>query len=120
MSGQGEFPYFDAHCDTIYRIEESGEGQALEMGSREEQLAYYGAADKLRQNEGHIDLTRTRRCFSRYGQFFALYWDTARLAPGEGFACCGLTSARNLLRDSRISLSDCAIASSVRFMASST
>ena len=43
MSGQGEFPYFDAHCDTIYRIEESGEGQALEMGSREEQLAYYGA-----------------------------------------------------------------------------
>ena len=88
MSGQGEFPYFDAHCDTIYRIEESGEGQALEMGSREEQLAYYGAADKLRQNGGHIDLTRTRRCFSRYGQFFALYWDTARLAPGEGFACC--------------------------------
>ena len=39
---------------------------------------------------------------------------------GEGFACCGLTSARNLLRDSRISLSAWAMASSVRFMESST
>ena len=39
---------------------------------------------------------------------------------GEGFACCGLTSARNLLRDSRTSLSAWAMASSVRFMESST
>ena len=39
---------------------------------------------------------------------------------GDGFAACGLTSARNFVRDSRISLSDYAIASSVRFMASST
>ena len=39
---------------------------------------------------------------------------------GEGLACCGLTRARNLLRDSRISLRACAMASSVRFMESST
>ncbi len=88
MSKTRKIPYFDAHCDTIYRIEETGEGQALEMGSREEQLAYYGAAEHLRQNGGHIDLMRAGECFSRYGQFFALYWDTARLAPGGGFACC--------------------------------
>lgn len=39
---------------------------------------------------------------------------------GEGLACCGLTRARNLLRDSRISPRACAMASSVRFMESST
>lgn len=39
---------------------------------------------------------------------------------GDGFAACGLTSARNLVLDSLISDRDCAIASSVRFIASST
>ena len=42
------------------------------------------------------------------------------LVPREGFAACGLTSVRNFERDSRISDRDWEIASSVRFMASST
>jgi hypothetical protein len=39
---------------------------------------------------------------------------------GEGLAACGFTRARNFVRDSRISDRDCAMASSVRFMESST
>ena len=36
-----KIPYFDAHCDTIYRCEETGCHTALEMGeSAEEQRAY--------------------------------------------------------------------------------
>ena len=37
-------PYFDAHCDTIYRCLETGETSALEYGEdREEQRRYYAA-----------------------------------------------------------------------------
>lgn len=75
-----KIPYFDAHCDTIYRCEETGGGAALDMGA--EQAAYYAACGCLRQNEGHIDLIRGRE-FARYGQFFALYWD-AKNAPADG------------------------------------
>lgn len=78
-----KIPYFDAHCDTIYRCEETGRGGALEMESdREAQEAYYDACGCLRENGGHIDLRRGRE-FARYGQFFALYWD-AKNAPADG------------------------------------
>lgn len=71
-----KIPYFDAHCDTIYRCEETGcSDGALEMGTDQEaQKAYYAACGCLRENGGHIDLVRGRN-FARYGQFFALYWD---------------------------------------------
>ena len=79
-----KIPYFDAHCDTIYRCEETGCGAgALEMETdREAQKAYYAACGCLRENGGHIDLVRGRE-FARYGQFFALYWD-AKNAPADG------------------------------------
>lgn len=76
-------PYFDAHCDTIYRCLETGETSALEYGEdREEQRHYYAASTHLRQNGGHIDLTRGLR-FSRCAQFFALFHDAAE-APADG------------------------------------
>ena len=66
-----KIPYFDAHCDTIYRCEETGCHAALEMGeSAEEQRAYYAACGCLRENGGHIDLVRGGG-FARYAQFFA-------------------------------------------------
>lgn len=79
-----KIPYFDAHCDTIYRCEETGcSDAALEMGTDQEaQKAYYAACGCLRENGGHIDLVRGRN-FARYGQFFALYWD-AKNAPADG------------------------------------
>ena len=80
-----KIPYFDAHCDTIYRCEETGGEAALDMGA--EQADYYAACGCLRRNEGHIDLVRGQE-FARYGQFFALYWD-AKNAPQEClFAHC--------------------------------
>ena len=46
-------PYFDAHCDTIYRCLETGETSALEYGEdREEQRRYYAASTHLRKNGG--------------------------------------------------------------------
>lgn len=65
-----KIPYFDAHCDTIYRCEETGcSDGALEMGTDQEaQKAYYAACGCLRENGGHIDLVRGRN-FARYGQF---------------------------------------------------
>lgn len=84
-----KIPYFDAHCDTIYRCEENGRfGAALEMETDPaKQQAYYAACGCLRENGGHIDLVRGRD-FARYGQFFALYWD-AKNAPADGmFAQC--------------------------------
>ena len=79
-----KIPYFDAHCDTIYRCEENGRfGAALEMeADPAKQQAYYAACGCLRENGGHIDLVRGRD-FARYGQFFALYWD-AKNAPADG------------------------------------
>lgn len=91
-----KIPYFDAHCDTIYRCEETGCDAALEMeADREAQQAYYEACCHLRENGGHIDLLRGRG-FARYGQFFALYWD-AKNAPADGmFAQCLQLHARFL------------------------
>ena len=44
-----KIPYFDAHCDTIYRCEETGcSDAALEMGTDQEaQEAYYAACGCL-------------------------------------------------------------------------
>lgn len=76
-------PYFDAHCDTIYRCLETGETSALEYGEdREEQRRYYAASTHLRKNGGHIDLERGLK-FRRCGQFFALFHDAAE-APADG------------------------------------
>ena len=76
-------PYFDAHCDTVYRCLETGETSALDYGdSREEQCRYYAASAHLRRNDGHIDLERSRQ-FSRCAQFFALFHDAAE-APADG------------------------------------
>ena len=76
-------PYFDAHCDTIYRCLETGETSALEYGEdREEQRRYYAASTHLRKNGGHIDLERGLR-FRRCAQFFALFHDAAE-APADG------------------------------------
>ena len=76
-------PYFDAHCDTVYRCLETGETSALDYGdSREEQCRYYAASDHLRRNGGHFDLERSRQ-FSRCAQFFALFHDAAE-APADG------------------------------------
>ena len=76
-------PYFDAHCDTIYRCLETGENSALDYGeNREEQRRYYAASTHLRKNGGHIDLERGRQ-FRRCAQFFALFHDAAE-APADG------------------------------------
>ena len=76
-------PYFDAHCDTVYRCLETGETSALDYGdSREEQCRYYAASAHLRRNGGHFDLERSRQ-FSRCAQFFALFHDAA-YAPADG------------------------------------
>ena len=76
-------PYFDAHCDTIYRCLETGETSALEYGEdREEQRRYYAASVHLRKNGGHIDLERGLK-FRRCAQFFALFHDAAE-APADG------------------------------------
>ncbi len=76
-------PYFDAHCDTVYRCLETGETSALDYGeNREEQCRYYAASAHLRRNGGHIDLEHSRQ-FSRCAQFFALFHDAAE-APADG------------------------------------
>lgn len=55
-------PYFDGHCDTIYRSYCTGEGFA--------------------SNGGHIALDRIG-VFSRYAQIFTFFWD-AKEAPKQG------------------------------------
>lgn len=81
-------PYFDAHCDTIYRCLETGEYSALEYGAnRAQQLCYYAASTHLRENGGHIDLMRGRQ-FSRCAQFFALFHDAAEAPPDGMWAQC--------------------------------
>ena len=81
-------PYFDAHCDTVYRCLETGETSALDYGdSREEQCRYYAASDHLRRNGGHIDLERSRQ-FSRCAQFFALFHDAAEASADGLWAQC--------------------------------
>ena len=76
-------PYFDAHCDTIYRCLMTGGEVTLDFGEdAEEQKRFFAKCGCLRENEGHIDLMRGRR-FARFGQFFALFFDAAD-APEDG------------------------------------
>ena len=74
--------YFDAHCDTIYRIWETGENISLDFGAGAEQQQYFADCQSLRQNDGHIDLERAGK-YARYAQFFALFYD-AKDAPFDG------------------------------------
>ena len=55
-------PYFDAHCDTIYRC--------LRTGAQ------------LRENDGHLDLHRASS-FGRFAQVFALYQDPEEVPQGS-------------------------------------
>ena len=55
-----EFRFFDGHCDTISRCLETGE--------------------PLRQNTGHVDLSRTES-FAAYAQVFALFCEDTARAP---------------------------------------
>lgn len=76
-------PYFDAHCDTIYRCMMTGGEVTLDFGEdAEEQKRFFAKCGCLRENEGHIDLMRGRQ-FARFGQFFALFFDAAD-APEDG------------------------------------
>ena len=76
-------PYFDAHCDTIYRCLMTGGEVTLDFGEdAEEQKRFFAKCGCLRENEGHIDLMRGRQ-FARFGQFFALFFDAAD-APEDG------------------------------------
>ena len=55
-------PYFDAHCDTIYRCLRNGA--------------------QLRENDGHLDLRRAS-AFGRFAQVFALYQDPEEVPQGS-------------------------------------
>ena len=75
-------PYFDAHCDTIWRcMAASGgdDGAGLPPTLR--------TGSGLLRNEGHVDLTRDA-LFAWRGQFFALYDDVKRLPDGTAWRRC--------------------------------
>lgn len=55
-------PYFDGHCDTIYRC--------------------YCTGEPMTVNGGHVALDRTN-AFFRYAQIFTFFWD-AKEAPEQG------------------------------------
>ena len=60
-------PYFDGHCDTVSLCEKEGRS--------------------LRENAGHLDLTRLK-AYTKAAQFFAMYHDLS-VAPADGmFAEC--------------------------------
>ncbi len=76
-------PYFDAHCDTIHRCAVSSQAD-----QPAEWQAYWDAVQGIRENKGHVDLQRSRRAFSRYAQFYALF-HSQEYAPPEGmWAMC--------------------------------
>lgn len=80
--------YFDAHCDTIYRCEMSGGTAALDLSTdAQTQKAYFDACDGLRQNGGHVDLTRGR-ALGQYAQFFALFAEKDEVPDGDMWAMC--------------------------------
>ena len=88
-------PYFDGHCDTVSRCERLGR--------------------PLRENDGHLDLTRLA-AYDKAAQFFAIYRDLAD-APADGmFAACGRQQAlfaRELARSGDIAV-QCRTAEEVR------
>ena len=75
-------PYFDAHCDTIWRCMAASGGD----GGAELPPALRTGSGLLR-NGGHVDLTRDA-LFARRGQFFALYDDVKRLPDGTAWRRC--------------------------------
>lgn len=78
-------PYFDAHCDTLYRCETTGnEPDFVIDGDQQAQREYFSLSRCLRRNGGHVDLTRGKR-FCAYGQFFAIFGDVAHMAPGAAW-----------------------------------
>lgn len=79
--------YFDAHCDTIYRCEMTGDEISLDFGAEEAQRDYFAHSTCLRKNGGHIDLERGGR-FARYAQLFALFYDANDPAPDGLWAVC--------------------------------
>lgn len=71
-------PYFDAHCDTIYRC--------LRTGAQ------------LRENDGHLDLRRAS-AFGRFAQVFALYQDPEELPQGSTMVREGQLLHQKFLRE---------------------
>lgn len=63
VTNLSEIPYFDGHCDTVWRC-----------------MYDAPAPGGLRENDGHLDLRRSGR-YGRRAQFFALFDDTAALPP---------------------------------------
>ena len=119
------------HINTEITIDEEPE-KIVSMGPNMTEILYaIGAGDKLVGRTDYCDYpaavseVESVGSISNAGSSYRKFRkksspDQMSSMMGDGFAACGLTSARNLLRDSRISPSDCAMASSVRFMASST
>ncbi len=60
-TAMGRIPYFDGHCDTISACAHTGRS--------------------LRENEGHLDLTRLGR-FQKAAQVFAIFANAARFPAG--------------------------------------
>ena len=71
-------PYFDAHCDTIYRC--------LRTGAQ------------LRENDAHLDLHRASS-FGRFAQVFALYQDPEELPRGSTMVREGRLLHRRFLQE---------------------
>ena len=71
-------PYFDAHCDTIYRC--------LRTGAQ------------LRENDGHLDLHRASS-FERFAQVFALYQDPEEVPQGSTMVREGHLLHRRFLQE---------------------
>lgn len=71
-------PYFDAHCDTIYRC--------LRTGAQ------------LRENDAHLDLHRASS-FGRFAQVFALYQDPEELPRGSTMVREGQLLHQKFLRE---------------------
>lgn len=83
-----KIPYFDAHCDTIYRCMMDGGNTDLCFGeSSEEQKAFFSSCNCLRKNYGHIDLERAA-VFSHYAQFFALFAHKNKAQDDLWPLCC--------------------------------
>lgn len=86
-----DIPYFDGHCDTIWRC--INDRPVAGYGStKEECQAYFSACRGLRKNGGHVDLLRGQR-YQKRAQFFALY-DDVRALP-ENTAWTKLREMRN-------------------------
>lgn len=76
-------PYFDGHCDTIWRCMKR---EAVpDYGVTEDECrAYFSACAALRENRGHVDLLRGQH-YRKRAQFFALYDDVRALPPNTAW-----------------------------------